>query len=45
MFLHAESIEFVLPSTQQQICVKAPIDEDLTQCLAMLAQAERKSNV
>lgn len=33
MFLHAKAIEFVLPSTQERICVEAPLDEELQQFL------------
>lgn len=40
MFLHAERIEFVLPSTKKSICVSAPLDSDLTACLALLEKEE-----
>lgn len=33
MFLHARSIEFTLPSTEQRITVKAPLDPELEQAL------------
>jgi 23S rRNA pseudouridine955/2504/2580 synthase len=33
LFLHAHSIEFVLPSTSQKIKVTAPLDPDLSHCL------------
>lgn len=36
MFLHAHSIEFTLPTEQQHISVKAPLDVDLTQFLTKL---------
>lgn len=33
LFLHASSIEFVLPTTGQMIKVTAPLDPELTRCL------------
>ena len=36
MFLHAYSLKFVLPRTQEAITVTAPICEDLQQCLHRL---------
>ena len=33
MFLHAYSIDFILPSTGQRIRVIAPLDNELTSCL------------
>lgn len=40
MFLHAERIEFVLPSSKKLICVTAPLDPDLSACLALLEKEE-----
>ncbi len=36
LFLHAHSIEFVLPSTGETITVSAPLDPDLEACLKSL---------
>ena len=37
LFLHANSIEFLLPSTGEVIRVSAPLDEDLKACLTALS--------
>ncbi len=37
LFLHAKTIEFVLPSTEQKIKVTAELDEDLQSCLKLLS--------
>jgi len=39
LFLHAKSVEFVLPSLEQKIKVFAPLDTDLTECLSQLQSA------
>lgn len=36
MFLHARSVDFILPSTGERIKVMAPLDEELETCLATL---------
>ncbi len=33
LFLHAHSIEFILPSTGENIKITAPLDTDLIECL------------
>lgn len=40
LFLHAKSIEFVLPSQNQSIKVHAPLDEDLEKCLKALSSID-----
>jgi 23S rRNA pseudouridine955/2504/2580 synthase len=40
IFLHAHRVDFVLPSTQQQITVKAPLDAALEAVLQALKQRE-----
>ncbi len=39
MFLHARSIEFTLPSLDQQIKVTAPLDEDLEAAIRAFKKA------
>ena len=36
LFLHAYSLDFVLPSTGQHFQIEAPLDEDLKACLKAL---------
>jgi len=36
LFLHAYSIEFVLPSLDQKISIKAPLDPELDNVLRMM---------
>jgi 23S rRNA pseudouridine955/2504/2580 synthase len=36
MFLHAQQISFILPSSEKTITIEAPLDKDLTQCLQTL---------
>jgi 23S rRNA pseudouridine955/2504/2580 synthase len=38
MFLHAERIEFVLPSSKDHIRISAPLDAELEDCLAALTK-------
>jgi 23S rRNA pseudouridine955/2504/2580 synthase len=38
LFLHARSIEFTLPATDQTIKVVAPLDPELENCLSILSQ-------
>jgi len=39
LFLHASTVEFILPSTQQNIKLNAPLDEELEKCLSCLKSA------
>ncbi len=41
MFLHAYSIEFILPSTQQQIKVVAPLDDELKAAVKKFEEMSR----
>jgi 23S rRNA pseudouridine955/2504/2580 synthase len=36
IFLHAYSLDFVLPKTQERIKITAPLDKDLVECLKAL---------
>lgn len=38
LFLHAKSIEFILPSSKLEISISAPLDEDLQSCLHLLEE-------
>jgi len=42
MFLHAHSIDFILPSSKQRITVRAPLDTELEKALATLRQKSHR---
>jgi len=41
LFLHAYRLEFILPSEQQKIKIKAPLDDDLQTCLTALRKNQK----